>query len=100
MLERREALLLERLEAASERLAQARGRYEAILDEMRHLKAVQAADVGDFLTYIVKGEAGGGHVIGIDGESFILMSGPVDNRVIRRVNARYIVGVNSGQASP
>lgn len=100
MLERREALLLERLEAASERLAEARGRYEAILDEMRHLKAVQAADVGDFLTYIVRGEAGGGHVIGIDGESFILMSGPVDNRVIRRVNARYIVGVNSGQAAP
>lgn len=98
MLERREALLLERLESASARLAEAQGRYEAILDEMRHLKAVQAADVGDYLTYIVKGEAGGGHVIGIDGESFILMSGPVDNRVIRRVNARYIVGVNSEQA--
>ena len=100
MLERREALLLERLEAASARLAEAQGRYEAILDELRHLKAVQAATVGDFLTYIIKGEAGGGHVIGIDGESFILMSGPVDNRVIRRVNARYIVGVNDGQAAP
>ena len=97
MLERREALLRERLEAASERLAEARGRYEAILDEMRHVKAVQAADVGDFLTYIVRGEAGGGHVIGIDGESFILMSGPVDNRVIRKVNARYIVGVNNSE---
>lgn len=100
MLERREALLLERLEAASERLTEAQGRYESVLDEVRHLKAVQAATVGDFLTYIVKGEAGGGHVIGIDGESFILMSGPVDRRVIRRVNARYIVGVNSEQAAP
>ena len=95
MLERREALLRDQLEAASERLSEARGRYENVLADLHHVEAVQAAQVGDYLSYIVRGVPGGGHVIGIDGESFILMSGPVDARDIRRVNARYITGVRN-----
>lgn len=95
MLERREALLREKLQAASEQLEAAQARYEVALADLAHVKAVQAAGVGDYLSYIVRGQAGGGHVIGIDGESFILMSGPVDARDIRRVNARYITGVRS-----
>jgi hypothetical protein len=93
MLERREALLREKLEAASDSLNAAQARYDVALADLAHVKAVQAARVGDYLTYIVRGVAGGGHVIGIDGESFIMMSGPVDARDIRRVNARYITGV-------
>jgi len=93
MLERREALLREKLGVASDQLDAAQGRHAVALSELAHVEAVQAAGVGDYLTYIVRGVAGGGHVIGIDGESFILMSGPVDARDIRRVNARYITGV-------
>ena len=95
MLERREAILREKLEAASEQLEAAQARYMSAAAELSHVQAVQSAQVGDFLSYIVRGNAGGGHVIGIDGESFILMSGPPDARDIRRVNARYIVEVRS-----
>jgi len=95
MLERRESILREKLEAASEQLEAAQARYMSAAAELSHVQAVQSAQVGDFLSYIVRGNAGGGHVIGIDGESFILMSGPPDARDIRRVNARYIVEVRS-----
>ncbi len=93
MLKRREELLTDKLEAASEQLATARGRYESALSDLNHVKAVQAAQVGMYLNYIIRGNAGGGHVIGRTGESFILMSGPEDQRDIRKVHARYIVEV-------
>lgn len=93
MLERRESILREKLTAASEQLEAAQARYMSALAELSHVEAVQSAQVGDFLSYVVRGQAGGGHVIGKDGESFILMSGPVEARDIRRVNARYIVEV-------
>lgn len=93
MLERRESILREKLEAATNQLEAASARHREVLAELAHVEAVQSAQVGDFMSYIVRGVAGGGHVIGIDGESFILMSGPPDARDIRRVNARYIVEV-------
>lgn len=95
MLDRREALLKDKLAAATERLALAEGTYEAVQAELAHVYSVRSATAGDYLTYVVRGQPGGGHVIGIEGDTFILMSGPLEARKIVRVNARFIVGVNS-----
>lgn len=98
MLERRASLILDRLNAAQEALVVAEARYNAAHGDVQLLEQVRSANAGDWLTYEVQGKGGGGHVIGVEGEYFTLMSGPLVGRTIRKVHAKYITGVNNAEA--
>lgn len=99
MLERREALLRSKLAAADEVLTAALVRKGEIEGELRLVQAIQQAEVGKYLTYIDKGVAGGGFLIGRDGDRLILMDGPAEARIIKRVDARRVVGVHDAPAT-
>lgn len=99
MLERREAILRDKLAAADEALAAAQARKEAVELELGLVLGIQQAEVGQYLTYIERGVAGSGYILGRDGERFLLMDGPAEARVIKRVEARRVVGVYDAPAT-
>ncbi len=96
MLTRREELLKAQVDATASTLQLAAERHGEAVDALNICQRIQAAQAGDILTYNLRGTPMAGHIIGVDGEYFLLMSGTFKNRTTTRVHSRYATGVSDG----